>query len=247
MSQQVSVKKHSTGFTQIPNELICSNQLTAKAKAVYCYVFSRPDDWKFYLADMVNQMFEGLDAVRAALKELETAGWLIRRQVKDEKGKFTWCEIEIFSASVGVASLPHREKPYAGEPYAENPRDNNTDLTNTDLNKKINNKKRSPSATLAEWEASNGRLVFAMVESWAKENYLDKAAVEEAIEAFREKCPQKGYKYADFAAAFKNWQRKNSFQGLRAANAPKFTGTAKEVNAGMKKLAEVKFYDNNNI
>jgi len=58
---QDRLKKPKMDFTQVPNDLICSTDISCKSKAVYCYLVSRPNDWKFYTTEIVNNMKESLN------------------------------------------------------------------------------------------------------------------------------------------------------------------------------------------
>lgn len=219
---KINLKKHSTGFTQIPNDLICDPSLSAKAKAIYCYIFSRPDTWQFYMQDMVKQMKEGKDAVREALKELALAGWIIRTQVKDKSGKFVWSEIEIFASPIKAVTVqPCGYFPHTAKPHTENPTHNNTDQSNTDLKEKKYIKKRKvPKVSLEFYESEHGVLAIENLHNWIEEHNLDKDKVKKQLEWFRSACPAGGYVYADYYAAFKNWMNRNGLQELQAAKKP---------------------------
>lgn len=69
--------------------------LSWKAKGILSYAFCRPDDWQFYLSDLVNYAPDGRDAVSSGLKELERAGYLHRSQ-KRYNGKFSNAEWTFF-------------------------------------------------------------------------------------------------------------------------------------------------------
>ena len=82
------LRKPQQRFTQVPNGLICSPELTAKAKAVYCYLISRPDDWKFYTSEIATNMYESEKTVKKAIKELISFGWIDKQQIR-VKGKYS--------------------------------------------------------------------------------------------------------------------------------------------------------------
>ncbi len=92
---------------------------------------------------------EGVDSIGAALKELETHGYIRRTQLRDEKGKIRDTEYVIYEmpqceppSSPGTP-LPGTAKPYTenpdmgipdtAEPCTENPAQLNTNQTKTDL------------------------------------------------------------------------------------------------------------------
>jgi hypothetical protein len=95
--------------------------LSWKAKGIWLYAFSRPDDWHFYLSDLVNKSTDGKDSVSAGLKELEKAGYLKRTQLRDEKGKMSisvWDFLEIPSQ---VECEPKPDFPITDNPLPDKP------------------------------------------------------------------------------------------------------------------------------
>ena len=73
--------KKDVGFAQIKNEIICSTFLSWKAKGIYAYLYSKPDDWDFS-ADRIR--LEGIGdrkTILNGLKELEEYGLLERKRL----------------------------------------------------------------------------------------------------------------------------------------------------------------------
>jgi hypothetical protein len=64
---------------------------------------------------------EGQAAVLTALKELETAGYLVRRRLKDARGRWTWEHYVYDSPQVGdiPAGEPMSQEPRRGSPSTE--------------------------------------------------------------------------------------------------------------------------------
>ena len=230
-------------FTQIPNALINDGKISAKAKALYCYLRSKPDSWVFYVEDVKNHFKEGRDAVRGAFKELERLGWLERRQLK-EGNLFSGFEIIVRLSPFDTIGQPENQAAENESP--ENSQYSNTDLNNTDNNIKKINKKRTPKVTLKEFEEKNGRLNIEAFKHWIEENHLDLKKVADELEVFRDKCPQNGYKYACFESAFKNWIRNKQYgRGLefyKRAGAP-----VEKKPTPPKNSFQSKFFDNNNL
>lgn len=85
------------GYTAISNEIIVDPNISMKAKAVYCYLQSRPDNWEFYTKEIVKNFKESKDCVVSALKELETNHYL-KRIAKRNNGKFSNFDYYIFNS-----------------------------------------------------------------------------------------------------------------------------------------------------
>lgn len=77
--------KESTGYAQIKNEVLIDTKISLKAKGLFAYLYSKPDDWDFSGDRMAKENMEGRRAIYAALKELETEGYLSRTKKHDGK------------------------------------------------------------------------------------------------------------------------------------------------------------------
>ncbi|WP_391558943.1 helix-turn-helix domain-containing protein [Robertmurraya sp.] len=85
--------------------------LSMKAKGILAYLLSKPDDWRIFVPDLVKHCADGRDSIRAGLRELEEHGYLIRYQLKNEKGRFSNTECVLYEVPQGDQSpLPPSEK-----------------------------------------------------------------------------------------------------------------------------------------
>lgn len=82
--------QHNKDYTVINNFICKDNRLSWKAKGIWLYAFSRPDDWEFYQKEMMSHSIDGEDSFRSGLKELEKYGYLVRNKKKDSQGKFSY-------------------------------------------------------------------------------------------------------------------------------------------------------------
>ncbi len=86
MEQYSGIKKHrKSKFTQVSNTLVGEQGLTLKAKGLFIYLWSKPDNWQYNRADILKHCKDGKDAVLSGIKELETLGYLVREE-KFKKG-----------------------------------------------------------------------------------------------------------------------------------------------------------------
>lgn len=79
--------EHKKNYSVINNFICTDRRLSWKAKGIWLYAFSRPDDWTFHLSDLINQSTDGRDSLTNGLKELENCGYLEREQPRDN-GRF---------------------------------------------------------------------------------------------------------------------------------------------------------------
>lgn len=68
--------KQQVPFTQISNDLINDKDISLKAKGVYCFMFSKPTNWKFTVKSMAKQLVEGERAIMSAISELKKHYWV---------------------------------------------------------------------------------------------------------------------------------------------------------------------------
>jgi hypothetical protein len=73
-------------FGAVPNELLNNPDISFKAKGLYAYLNSKPDNWDFSVEGIASQVKEGIDSVRAGIHELEKFGYLKRVKYQNEKG-----------------------------------------------------------------------------------------------------------------------------------------------------------------
>jgi DNA-binding MarR family transcriptional regulator len=79
--------KIKDNFTIIPNDIIRNKSLSDRARFIFCYMASMPDDWKFYQGVMAKELGYTKDTLRKYIEELLETGYLNREQ-RRETGKF---------------------------------------------------------------------------------------------------------------------------------------------------------------
>ena len=131
--------ERNTGYTVMSNHHLRNKELTLKAKGLLSQMLSLPEDWDYTLAGLSYINRESIDAIRTAVWELEKAGYITRRQGRDEKGKMAAIEYTIYEQPQSPGShSPGLENPTPGKPILENPTPGNPTSENpTQLNKDI--------------------------------------------------------------------------------------------------------------
>ncbi len=158
MAEIFRVEKRQ-GYTIMSNHHLRNKELTLKAKGLLSQMLSLPEDWDYTLAGLSYINREKIDAIRTAIWELEKAGYITRRQGRDEKGKMTPIEYTIYEQPQekpdnAEAANPVLENPTPGEtakplldfptsdnpttdnPLSENPSSENPTQLNKDISKK---------------------------------------------------------------------------------------------------------------
>ena len=141
--------ERNKGYTVMSNHHLRNKELTLKAKGLLSQMLSLPEDWDYTLAGLSQINRESIDAIRTAVWELEKAGYIKRRQGRDEKGKMTAIEYTIYeqpqppddtppgldnpTLENPTPGNPILENPTPGKPTTENPMQLNKDIQRTDL------------------------------------------------------------------------------------------------------------------
>lgn len=71
-------------FTVVHNRTIEDDRLSFRALGLLVFVLSKPDNWKTHVNHLATTHSEGREAVRSALTELETCGYVERRWMRGE-------------------------------------------------------------------------------------------------------------------------------------------------------------------
>lgn len=72
-------------FTQVANEVLNDKRLSAKAKGLYAYLFSKPEGWNFATKRIHADFNDGEKSIISGIKELEDLGYLTRKKVSDRR------------------------------------------------------------------------------------------------------------------------------------------------------------------
>ena len=136
--------ERNRGYTVMSNHHLRNRDLTLKAKGLLSQMLSLPDNWDYTLAGLSRINRESIDAIRTAVWELEKAGYITRRQGRDEKGKMAASEYTIYEQPQlenpilenPTTDNPMLENPMTDNPTSENPTQLNKDISRTDLSKK---------------------------------------------------------------------------------------------------------------
>lgn len=143
------IKHVGARFTIVPNAIIDDSGISFRAKGIYAYLRSKPDDWEFRVPNIVRAGKEGRDAIQKALKELEVSGYIERIANRTSDGCFVGWIWYIYETPISRDNDRLPENPSDGfsvrrelrqtESQAEN---NNNTIHNKNIhNKKVNNNK----------------------------------------------------------------------------------------------------------
>ena len=160
-------------YTVMANHHLRNHALSLKAKGLLSQMLSLPEDWDYTLSGLAEINRESKDAIRAAVQELEQAGYIQRRQTQDKGGKFAGNEyvireipcpqetdtqeappeasgeplLDFPTTEKPSTEKPSSEKPSSEKPSSEKPSPENPTQLNKDISSKDikeKNKKEKP-------------------------------------------------------------------------------------------------------
>lgn len=134
--------EYPCGYTVTPNYHQRDKSITLKAKGLLSQMFSLPNDWDFTLKGLAYINYEGIDSIRAAIRELEQAGYIVRTRVRDEKGMLRGTRYKVYAYPRKPTPMkptlenPTQASPTQDKPVQENPTQLNIDTTSKDESNK---------------------------------------------------------------------------------------------------------------
>ena len=139
-------------YTVMSNHHLKDTALSLKAKGLLSMMLSLPDEWNYTTRGLAAICKEGVDAIGGALRELEKAGYIVRRQLRGPGGRICDTEYTIYEKPRPAAEEPPEEagpdttppdtgapdtafpylvEPDMVEPSTEKPAELNTKRSNT--------------------------------------------------------------------------------------------------------------------
>lgn len=150
----IRVAKNSN-YVVMNRTALNDNRLSWKAKGIMAYMLSMPDDWVFYMDELITHSTDGKDSFKSGFKELKDNGYVERKSIKDENTKriVSWetivHEVPFPQTEKPLVEIPPVENPLMEKPLVENPR-----LLSTDNNQVLNKPNTDNNQVLTEREES---------------------------------------------------------------------------------------------
>ena len=121
-------------YTVMSNHHLRNANLSLKAKGLLSMMLSLPEDWNYTTRGLAKICKEGVDAIGAALRELEAAGYIVRHKLRDRQGRISDTEYVIYEQPQlrkPDTDSPDTENPYMDKPDTEKPAELNIEKSNT--------------------------------------------------------------------------------------------------------------------
>ena len=128
-------------YTVMSNHHLRNGKLSLKAKGLLSMMLSLPEDWNYTTRGLAAICKEGVDAIGGALRELETAGYIVRHQLRDRQGRISDTEYVIYE-----------------QPQPKNPDTPQPDTASPDTNPDGEPRRKSPQKLNIEIKYSKNQL-----------------------------------------------------------------------------------------
>ena len=108
-------------YTVMANHHLRNKALSLKAKGLLSLMLSLPDDWDYTTKGLAMICKDGVDSICSTVRELESAGYIQRRRIRDGHGRLAEIEYTILEHPAEPEVSPKRENPVLENPVLENP------------------------------------------------------------------------------------------------------------------------------
>lgn len=105
-------------YTIMSNHHLRNKALSLKAKGLLSLMLSLPEDWDYTTRGLASICKEGVDSVCATVRELEAAGYIIRRRIRDKNGQMRGMEYTVLEQP----QPPEQDKPSCAQPKQAKPK-----------------------------------------------------------------------------------------------------------------------------
>lgn len=84
------VRAKDTNYVVMDKTFLNDTRLSWKAKGILAYMLSKPDDWTFYLDELIKHSTDGKSSFKSGFNELKKYGYVRMERKKREDGTFKW-------------------------------------------------------------------------------------------------------------------------------------------------------------
>ena len=179
----------NANYTTMCNYHLRDQTLSLKAKGLLSMLLSLPDTWHYSVRGLAAISLEGVDGILTALKELETHGYLERRQLRQPNGRLGQTEYVIFEKPKLQPCMdsPCTEKPDTVSPSTVPP----YTITPSQRSKEGSSKEQLSTDEKAKTVSQPSRHRYGMYQNvllWTKNCKSSKLSFQQTIRAALNDC-----------------------------------------------------------
>ena len=176
-------------YTIMSNHHLRNKALSLKAKGLLSLMLSLPEDWDYTTRGLASICKEGVDSVCATVRELEAAGYIIRRRIRDKNGQMRGMEYTVLEQPQPPEQGPEEAAPKCAQPKQAEPKrekpvqENPAQLNTKEIKKEETNNVSNPIRAAGQ-RAEYRALLLKNIEYpiLAKNNPMDTMRLDELVE-----------------------------------------------------------------
>lgn len=92
-------REKNKNYSTIANECFQDSTISARAKGIFGYIMTLPDNWKLQKTELYTHFTEGQKAIDTAFKELKDKGYISQNRIQKENGQFGGWEYVVFESA----------------------------------------------------------------------------------------------------------------------------------------------------
>lgn len=192
-------------FTQVPNEVIRSPEMSAKAVKILCILLSNKEGWTSYRKTIQGMMKEGENAIDNAIRELQKFGYLKKIRIRDKETKLVTGSIWMYTDTANqFSSLQDYAKAFERYGMEMMPHDRNEETANPNFHQDENHddgvhNNGNPSLRILRDKKTNDKKDQSQVVSVKKSNQ------DILLEEFSKNVPEEFNRSDDFVDTVIDW------------------------------------------
>lgn len=131
----MAIIKHDTHlrcYTVMNNTCLQDPNMSMKAKGLYAYLMSLPEDWVLHQTELKRHFKDGKDSIRTAMNELIERGYITKTDSRNDLGQIVDCTYMVYETPLGETEKPIAENPTSVNPPIQST-NNNKVLSNTNI------------------------------------------------------------------------------------------------------------------
>lgn len=124
--------EHLRCYTVMNNACLQDPTMSMKAKGLYAYLMSLPEDWVLHQTELKRHFKDGKDSIRTAMNELIERGYITKTDSRNDLGQIVDCTYMVYETPLGETEKPIAENPTSVNPPIQST-NNNKVLSNTNI------------------------------------------------------------------------------------------------------------------
>lgn len=110
------VKDKKQGYTVVPNQLLFDENISLKSTMLLTIMLALPPTWDLTLKGLATLKKDGLDSIRTGINELEKAGYIVKKRVRNELGQVKGTEYTVYET---LDLNPNIDKTYSNSKHSK--------------------------------------------------------------------------------------------------------------------------------